>query len=118
MVSDPYARRVGDPSYLGPCIMSNHSLSSIMGLTSCPTTGKVLALRVCAHCEREGNQGSFIRSYARVLKCEGVSHGICPTHYQTQLARMMGERETEVEPSGPTGGPNHPWERRCVVISA
>lgn len=76
--------------------MANHSLSSIMGLATCPTTGRVLALRVCGHCEREGNQASFVRSYAQVVKCEDVSHGICPTHYQSQLARMMGEREPEL----------------------
>ncbi len=73
--------------------MSNHSLSSLMGLTTCESTGKVLALRVCAHCEREGNQGSFIRAYARTMGCEDISHGICQAHYQSQLASLLGERQ-------------------------
>jgi negative regulator of sigma E activity len=75
--------------------MSHHSLSSLMGLTTDPMTGKVIALRVCAHCERENNQASFIQSYARVMKCEAVSHGICTKHYQEQIARLTGDR-TEV----------------------
>lgn len=74
--------------------MANHSLSSILGLSTCPSTGKVLALRVCAHCEREGNQRSFVRAYAAVMRCEDISHGICVRHYQTQMASLLGEWET------------------------
>ncbi len=73
--------------------MSNHSLSSLMGLVTEPHTGQVLALRVCAHCEREGGQTGFLASYAKVMRCEDVSHGICPTHCQIEAAKMLGERE-------------------------
>lgn len=66
-----------------------------MGLTTCPSTGKVTGLRVCSHCEQAGNQGAFVRSYAKkVMKVEDISHGICVPHYQAQMASLLGERES------------------------
>lgn len=72
--------------------MPNHSLSSLMGLTSNPMTGKVICLRVCANCEQAGNQSSFIQSYAAVMGCP-ISHGICVPHYQAQMASLLGEQQ-------------------------
>ncbi len=63
-----------------------------MGLVTEPLTGQVLALRVCAHCEREGGQAGFVASYAKVMRCESVSHGICSRHYQAEIAKLTGDR--------------------------
>ncbi len=104
----------------------NHSLTCLMGVITDDKSGKVIALRVCGHCEKERGETGFLHAYAeRVLKIDSFSHGICPPHYQAEQARIQGDKSDLLDEiletpltHGPTGGPNHQWERRCVVINA
>ena len=74
--------------------MSNHSLSSLMGLVTDEQTGRVLAGRVCSHCEQERGEAAFVRAYlCKVMKVNDISHGICPTHCQIERAKLLGERD-------------------------
>ncbi len=73
--------------------MSNHSLSSLMGLVTDESTGRVLAGRVCGHCAKEGQQMAFVASYlCKVMRCNDISVGICPAHYQAEIAKLTGDR--------------------------
>ncbi len=65
-----------------------HSLTSVMGLTTNPFSGRVTLIRVCANCETERAESSFVQAYARAMKCGRITHGVCVAHYQSELLKL------------------------------
>lgn len=68
--------------------MSTNALTSLLGINFHPFTGKVEAIRVCAHCEKEGDERAFVAAFAKRMNSAPVSHGICPTHFQGEMDKL------------------------------